>query len=144
MNYELIQAENCDIERIISYKLSSIIEYADQLSREEIEQIHQYVKTHVPTHLENYRIVCLDNCKIGCLSVSSLDYGVLLDEIYIEEKYRNKGIGSDIIRKIVLENVVVYLWVYKKNLQAISLYQKLGFIVVEEFRTRFYMACGNK
>ena len=67
------------------------------------------------------------------------DDGVLLDEIYIEEQYRNKGIGKDIIRNVLKGSDVVYLWVYKENERAISLYKDLGFKVIDETEERFYM-----
>ena len=65
--------------------------------------------------------------------------GKLLDEIYLEEEYRNKGIGTKIIMDILNNNDVVYLWVYKENEKAISLYKKLGFNVIKETESRYYM-----
>ena len=53
--------------------------------------------------------------KVGCLLVTKKDDGVILDEIYLEEEYRNKGIGTEIIKNILKNNFIVYLWVYKKN-----------------------------
>ena len=35
------------------------------------------------------------------------------------------------------------IWVYKENIKAISLYKKLGFEVVEETQTRYYMIHTN-
>ena len=64
---------------------------------------------------------------------------MLLDEIYIEKNYRNKGIGSDILKKITQENNIVYLWVYKLNTRAISLYKRLKFNIIDETENRYYM-----
>ncbi len=71
------------------------------------------------------------------------DDGVLLDEIFIEEDYRNKGVGTDIITSIIFENDIVYLWVYKLNTKAISLYKKLGFTIIQETDSRYYMKHVN-
>ena len=38
-----------------------------------------------------------------------------------------------------IDNDIIYLWVYKENVQAISLYKKLGFNVIEETESRYYM-----
>ena len=65
--------------------------------------------------------------------------GKLLDELYLEEEYRNNKIGTDIIKNILNKNDVVYLWVYKLNTKAISLYKRLGFQIMEETETRYYM-----
>ena len=36
-------------------------------------------------------------------------------------------------------NDIVYLWVYKENERAISLYKDLGFKIIDETEERFYM-----
>ena len=63
----------------------------------------------------------------------------MLDEIFLDDEYRNKGIGSSILSKILESNDIVYLWVYKENINAIRLYKKMGFNVKEETETRYYM-----
>lgn len=63
----------------------------------------------------------------------------MLDEIYIEQEYRNKGIGTDIIKNVINENDIIYLWAYKENTKAISLYKKLSFNIIEETESRYYM-----
>ena len=67
----------------------------------------------------------------------------MLDEIYVEQEYRNKGIGTDIIKNVINENDIIYLWVYKENVKAISLYKKLGFNVIDETDSRYYMKYGT-
>ncbi len=65
--------------------------------------------------------------------------GKLLDDIYLEKEYRNKSIGSNIIRNIIKDNDIIYLWVYKLNTKAISLYEKLDFSIIQKTETRYYM-----
>ena len=139
MNYRLVSATKRDILKLIEYKLESIFDYAENLSLEEINQINDYVKSNVPKELNNYKIICINDKKVGCLLITNKDDGVLLDEIYLEEKYRNKGIGTSIIREILSNYNIVYLWVYKLNTKALSLYKKLGFKIINETKTRYYM-----
>ena len=139
MTYKLVNATKNDISNLIEYKLKSIFNYAENLSLEEIKQINNYVKSNVPKEIDDYRVICINDKKIGCLLVVNKDDGVLLDEIYLEEKYRNKGIGTSIIKKILSSYNIVYLWVYKLNTRAISLYKKLGFKIIDETETRYYM-----
>ena len=128
-----------DVSILIDYKLKNIFDYAENLSLEEIKQINNYVKSNVPKEIDDYRVICINDKKIGCLLVVNKDDGVLLNEIYLEEKYRNKGIGTSIIKKILSSYNIVYLWVYKLNTRAISLYKKLGFKIIDETETRYYM-----
>ena len=139
MNYRLVSATKRDILKLIEYKLESIFDYVENLSLEEINQINDYVKSNVPKELNNYKIICINDKKVGCLLITNKDDGVLLDEIYLEEKYRNKGIGTSIIKEILSNYNIVYLWVYKLNTKALSLYKKLGFKIINETKTRYYM-----
>ena len=143
MKYELVKSSNKDIDRLIEYKKRTIFEYAKDLSKEEINKINNYVTNEVPELINDYCNIVVDNKTVGCLLLTKKDDGKLLDEIYLEEEYRNKGIGTSILKEVISSNDIVYLWVYKKNIQAISLYKKLGFIVIDETESRYYMKCSK-
>lgn len=68
----------------------------------------------------------------------------MLDEIYIEKDYRNKKIGTNIIKDILKNNDTVYLWVYKDNKKAISLYKRMGFNICKSTDIRYYMGFKKK
>ena len=68
----------------------------------------------------------------------------MLDEIYIEKDYRNKKIGTNIIKDILKNNDTVYLWVYKDNKKAISLYKRMEFNICKSTDTRYYMGFKKK
>lgn len=139
MEYKLLKSTSNDINRLIEYKKRTIYEYAKDLSDKEINKINRYIASEVPKLIDVYCNIMVDNKIIGCLLLTNKDDGKLLDEIYLEKVYRNKGIGTEIIRDILSNNDIVYLWVYKKNDKAISLYRKLGFNVIEETESRYYM-----
>lgn len=139
MEYKLSKSSEKDINRLIEYKNRTIYQYAKDLSNEEIDRINKYVTSEVPRLINDYCNIIVDNKIVGCILLTSNDNGKLLDEIYLEEEYRNKGIGTKIIMDILNNNDVVYLWVYKENEKAISLYKKLGFNVIEETESRYYM-----
>ena len=139
MNYKLVKSSINDIDILIKYKKETIFEYAKNLSNEEIDRINNYVTNNIPKELNNYNNIVINNKIIGCLLITNIDDGILLDEIYLEEEYRNKGIGTSIIKNIIDNNSNIYLWVYKLNKQAINLYKKLGFIIIDETDTRYYM-----
>lgn len=139
MEYKLSKSSEKDINRLIEYKNITIYQYAKDLSNEEIDRINKYVTSEVPRLINDYCNIIVDNKIVGCILLTSNDNGKLLDEIYLEEEYRNKGIGTKIIMDILNNNDVVYLWVYKENEKAISLYKKLGFNVIEETESRYYM-----
>ena len=48
-----------------------------------------------------YYNIIIDDKIIGSVCIKDLENAKLLDEIYLEKEFRNKGIGTDIIRKII-------------------------------------------
>ena len=139
-NFKIETATMNDLERIKYYKLKTTVEYAKNLSEEEMTKIDNYICESIPTLIKEYKNIIYNKKIIGSILIRKIDDGLLLDEIFIEKDYRNKGIGSSIIKNYVLnfdENI--YLWVYKDNIKAFNLYKKVGFKIKEETDTRYYM-----
>lgn len=144
MKYKLEVSSKENIDILIKYKLNSIIEYASDLSNKELDEINTYVKDNVLKQIRNYKLINIDGNIVGCILVENKDDGVIIDELYIEEKYRNNGIGTDLINNVISNNNIVYLWVYKLNVKAIRLYKRLGFIIIKETENRYYMKYEEK
>ena len=102
-------------------------------------KIDKYVITSVNEMFKDYYNIIIDDKIIGSILLKDMPQGKLIDEIYIEKEFRNNGIGTDIIRKMLENNRNIYLWVYKENSKAVLLYKRLGFIIVDETDSRYYM-----
>ena len=122
MRYILIKASKKDIPRLIQYKKEIIYMYSKGLSGEEKKNITEYVITSVNEMFKDYYNIVIDDKIIGSIMVKDIQEGKLIDEIYIEKEFRNNGIGTDIIMKVVKEsdNKNIYLWVYKENTKAVK------------------------
>lgn len=144
MMYKLIKASKKDIPRLIRYKEGIIYMYSKGLSGEEKENITEYIITSVNETLKDYYNILFDDKIIGSILVKDIQEGKLIDEIYIEKEFRNNGIGTDIIKKLIENNESIYLWVYKDNAKAVSLYKRLGFKVIDETESRYYMEYNVK
>ena len=142
--YKLESSSKKDIDTLIKYKLNSILKYASNLSNKELDEINKYVKDNVPKQLNNYKLINLDGKIVGCILIEDKYDGVIIDELYIEEKYRNNGIGTELINNVISNNNIVYLWVYKLNVKAIRLYKRLGFKIIKETENRYYMQFNKK
>ena len=143
MQYKIIKSSIKDIDLLKEYKKRTIYEYAKELSTNEIASINNYIDREVHSLINNYYNIIVNNKIIGCLMLTDHGAGKLLGELYIEEVYRNQKIGTSIITNIINDNNHVYLWVYKENIKAISLYKSLGFKIKEETETRYYMEYSN-
>ena len=137
--YKLVKASKKDIPRLIKYKKDIIYMYSKDLVEDERNKIDEYVITSANEMFEDYYNIIIDDKIIGSILLKDMPQGKLIDEIYIEKEFRNNGIGTDIIRKMLENNRNIYLWVYKQNKKAISLYNRLGFIIVDETDSRYYM-----
>lgn len=139
IKYKLVKASKKDIPRLVQYKKDIIYMYSKDLAEDEINKINEYVINSVNETLKDYFNIIIDDKIIGSVCTKDLENAKLLDEIYLEKEFRNKGIGTDIIRIIIENNKNVYLWVYKANVQAVLLYKRLGFTIEEETELRYYM-----
>ena len=138
--YKLVKASKKDIPRLIRYKKDIIYMYSKDLAEDERNKIDEYVITSVNEMFKDYYNIIIDDKIIGSILLKDMPQGKLLDEIYLEKDFRNTGIGTDIIRKMLKKNRNIYLWVYKENEKAISLYNRLGFIIVDETDSRYHFA----
>lgn len=68
------------------------------------------------------------------------DYGTLLDNLHVSFRAKGKGIGTNLISRVVSTikakglTTGLYLWVLDKNTSAIKFYEGLGGIMVEKVK----------
>ncbi len=90
------------------------------------------------SHLGNIWVVEINKKLIGyiiltfCFSFEHKGQCAYIDEVYINAKYRNQGIGTETLKYIIrkskkLKIKMLYLEVEKHNTRAASIYEKLGF-----------------
>lgn len=139
--YKLIKATEMNIELIKDIKLETIFSSPDEFADGNEDKIKEYVDVSVKEFLDDIKMVIINDSIAGIFLVRNFEDGVLIDEIYLYDEYRNKGIGTNLINSVKNKNV--YLWVYKNNEKAINLYTKLGFKVIDETETRYKMKREN-
>ena len=146
IRYILVKAAKKDIPRLIKYKKDIIYMYSKDLAEDERNKISEYVTNSVSEMFKDYYNIVFDDKIIGSILLKDIQEGKLIDEIYIEKEFRNNGIGTDIIMKVVKKsnNKNIYLWVYKENIKAVSLYKRLGFKIIDETEFRYYMEYNEK
>lgn len=140
-NYKLVKASKKDFEQINKYRLQTIITEGNPDIQEQ-KRIEKYVKETLKKHLNDYFMIVVNEKKIGTVGYYKVDKdSILIEELYLEEAYRNCKIGTSILKKIIEKNKTkkITLWVYKNNKIAISLYQHLGFHKIEETEERLKM-----
>ncbi len=109
-----------------------------------------------PIHKKERYLFYLNNARIvGVSAVAQIDIAYYKGDIFLhdfivyEESFRNRGIGTCFMKKILkelkrFENGMVKLQVEKENYKAINLYKRLGFEITQEFNNSYEMGKYNK
>lgn len=111
------KARKKDIPLLIEYKLQTIIPYLK--TNEEKLKVIAYVNEFIRNNFNKFIIIHYYFKKVGCFLIIDNE----LDTLYIIDKYRNKGIGSKILKKEKIDKIKVK----KENEKAIQFYDKNGF-----------------
>lgn len=85
-----------------------------------------------------------ENKPIGYIFAKKIDDKYLIDGLYVDINFRNKGIATKLVKEIIREiyllgDYEIFINVLKKNKVAVNLYNKLGFNTKEETDSRYYM-----
>ena len=85
-----------------------------------------------------------ENKPIGYIFAKKIDDKYLIDGLYVDINFRNKGIATKLIKEIIREiyllgDYEIFINVLKKNKVAVNLYNKLGFNTKDDTDSRYYM-----
>ena len=88
------------------------------------------------------QIIVLDGRDIGVIAAERREDTIHLSTIYIRPEYQDQGIGTQLLKDLLAEasreGLPVTLRVLRVN-PAKRLYERLGFVVIRETETRYYM-----
>jgi ribosomal protein S18 acetylase RimI-like enzyme len=98
---------------------------------------------NLKNYMGDYNIIVVNNKDIGVFAVDESCYGEsYISEISLIEEYQNKGIGTDILNKLLTKNkekgLKTKLKVFK-NSPAKRLYERLGFSIYGENESHYQM-----
>jgi ribosomal protein S18 acetylase RimI-like enzyme len=129
-----------DLEPMMRIGHEGIRPYVEKLwGWDQADQERRFRETFDPTKIS---IVTIDGRDAGYLQLENHDDHVFLAGIYLDEEYRRRGIGSELIVDVLGRcrhlRQPLRLRVLRSN-PAQRLYMRLGFRPVEETSTHIYM-----
>lgn len=142
----IIRVENLDDCKTCDEFLTLLIH--DEKQYDETIDENFVVKDYFVNVIKNKDNILLlykeDNNSIGYMFAKRVDDGYLLDGLYIDISFRNKGIARKLLNEIIKEiNLLgkykIFINVLKENAVAYNLYKNLGFIIKEEDKLKYYM-----
>lgn len=82
-----------------------------------------------------------DNINIGYIFAKRIDDGYLLDGLYVDVNFRNRGIAHILLNEAIKLTCSydIYIKVLKENKVAYNIYKSLGFRIKEENNLKYYM-----
>lgn len=146
MNITYEKAKIEDIEPIYELCKQLILDYED-LEKIDVSKVLDWVREKIESSIEQYTVIYADDRKAGYYHFYKNEDGQYeIDDLYIFSEFQNKGIGSKVIAKCCQSvNEPIMLYVFIKNNRAVSLYERLGFEVVEELHnSRYIMKNDNR
>ena len=139
MNIRYENATTCDIEIIFQLNKKLIEKYED-ISKIDYKKVLEWVRKKIESNINEYTCIFENDNKVGYFYFHKVEEKMEVDDLYIFKEYRNRGIGTEILKKCISEtNLPIFLYVFTKNTKAVSLYEKLGFKVVENIKDSRYV-----
>ena len=112
---DFIESKLEDFEYILNQKLKS-------------NDNQKEVETQIGNYLDKYKMVTLDGKCIGYFLVRNFEDGTLIDEIFIEDEYKEENYERVIIEQIICNNDNVMTFINNNNARLIPIYKEANFI----------------
>ena len=137
LEFRIVSAKDKDLDILTSMKLVTMIDddMDQKLSHEEKNKIKKSINQNVELNCSSYKMIYINKTIAGAYLVIPYDDGYIIDQLFLFEEYRHKGLGTQIIEKLKKEYDSLYAWSYKDNSKALNLFMKLGFNVINSGRT---------
>ena len=130
VDFKVVNAKEKDIEIITSMKMVTMVddEMDKKLSHKEKTKIKDSIISNIELNYKKYKIIMVDKVVVGAYLVTDYLDGSMLDEIYLFKEYRNQGIGTKILNKLIKTIRKLYVWVYASNTEALRFFKNFGFV----------------
>ena len=128
MNLSFVRASESDIP-VIFNQAKQLIDTYEDIADIDYDKVLAWVRRKLETYIGEYCCVLADGEKCGYYHLCQDGE---LDDVYVLPGFQNRGIGSEILRKCMDESEsTLYLYVFSRNIRAISLYERFGFVTCQ-------------
>lgn len=129
----------CDAENVFRLCKENIDRYED-VSSIEYDKVIDWVDRKIKKYIDGYTRIYADGELCGYFRFCKDGDMYELDDFYLFEGYRGRGIGTRVLSDILSRaDADVYLYVFRRNGAAVRIYEKYGFEVSEDLGTRYVM-----
>ena len=130
MNIGFSIATETDIQPIFE-QCKSLVDDFEDISAIDHSKVLEWLKRKIQTNITKYTAITLDGNKVGYYCLDKQGEKWELDDFYILPAYRGLGIGTAVLSSICNStDGCIFLYVFSKNIGAVSLYKRFGFETV--------------
>ena len=137
LTYEKASLE--DIESIFKENKEVLDQY-EKIDKDSYNNILTMLQAKIESNIDEYKVVFCNGQKAGYFRTHFHSEMMEFDDLYIFSEFRNQQIGTKIMRKCCEEaGLPVILYVFARNVGAVSLYERLGFRIIENINDKVYL-----
>lgn len=101
MVISLAAAAQSDAEALVSLRIVAMRESLERIGRFDPERARErFLSTFQPQHT---RHILVDGERAGFVVVKPVDDGLLLDHLYIDPRFQNRGVGRSVLATVFAE-----------------------------------------
>ena len=130
MELVLKRCSELDIENIFLFN-KHLIDTYENLENIDYEYVLRWISLKIEKNIHEYTSIYLFDQLVGYYRFHEVEDKMELDDFFVIEEYRNKGIGTAVLKQLIQTNKTIFLYVFVKNIHAIRLYERFGFKIIE-------------
>lgn len=94
-------------------------------------QLRTHHRQNTISNMPNYKISVIkkNHAIVAFASWWNFEWCVFLEYISVTKKYRNKGVGTSVLKEILFCNELLILECSENNMELLNFYKKRGFVV---------------
>lgn len=131
------QINNAEYVMIHVSPYKETVNYSIEDTNDNYKTNDDYIKKSVKN--ENTKMIVINNEIVGIIKLYKKEKYFYIEDLYINEKYRNIGIRTNIIKNIISDDKKIKILISKTDIQIFNLYRNLGFEIEKETKTNYEM-----
>ena len=137
---EFMPAGPEDLELLFQLNKQLIDTYEDTAAID-YDRVLTWVHKNLEQTLPHFTRVLWNEETAGFYALTPVEDKTELDSLFVLSPFQNRGIGTQILRRCMeMTQTPLFLYVFRRNTDAIRLYERLGFRITKEVgQTRYIM-----
>ena len=123
----------------------TLIDQYEDISAIDYDRVLAWVEKNLEISLPHFRKILWNGKVAGFFCLIPGDSSWELDSLFVFPEFQGMGIGTQVLRHCQTLCPRLLLYVFRENVRAVSLYQRMGFCITKKTgKTRYIMEWKNQ